>query len=70
MTENKYLRIVYWALFYGLGLVFIIALVTDAMSHPHNGGAPRLVGLIIIGAMALVWIRLTTMGKEALREMG
>ena len=73
MTEfespRELLRIVFWVLAYGIGLVFIIAILTDAISRPLDGGAPRLVGLILIGVMAIVWIRLTSLGKEALREM-
>jgi len=69
MNENKNLRVTYWVLTYSVMIAILIALVTDAMNHPHNGGAPRLMGLIIIGVMALVWVWLSRLGKEALGEM-
>ncbi len=69
MADNQYLRIVYRTLAYGLGIIFVIALGTEAMSLPYNGGVPRLFGVILIGGLAIVWVWVASLGKEALREM-
>ena len=68
-SPRELLTLTYWVLNISVGISFIIALVTDAMSRPLDGGAPRLMGLIIIGVLALVWVWLSSLGKEALREM-
>lgn len=56
MTD--YLRIVYWVLTLTLAIVFFLGCASHRVES-HN----RIVGLIIIGFEALVWVRLSKRGR-------
>jgi len=66
MGDIHQIRLAFWVLAYGIGAVFIMALVTDYMHGGHSMSSPRLGGLVLIGTMALVWVWLT--GKKWRRE--
>jgi len=56
MTD--YLRLVYRVLDYSIGVIILVALITDAMG-PHSKVPSRIVVLILIGIEALVWVWLS-----------